>query len=141
MHKTKKKSKTAKLPKPIKVKKEKTDEDRLPQPMTHYIDDRLEMVKQIFNTLKPKTIVNLAPDFLKVRKIYNYCGEWFTNYCFILQTQPLEDIEEACLNELLCISTKRLKSIITATKCPTDTESSDNDSDVERQEGGNVNFC
>ncbi|XP_065360756.1 transcriptional regulator ATRX homolog [Calliphora vicina] len=114
MHKTKKKSKTAKLPKPIKVKKEKSDEDRLPQPMTHYIDDRLEMVKQIFNTLKPKTIVNLAPEFLK--------------------TQALEEIEEACLNELLCISTKRLKSIITSTKCPTDTESSDNDSDVERQE-------
>ena len=39
------------------------------------------------------------------------------------------------MNELLCISTKRLKSIITATKCPTDTESSDNDSDVERHEG------
>ncbi|KAM7356984.1 uncharacterized protein ACRADG_002525 [Cochliomyia hominivorax] len=114
MHKTKKKSKTAKLPKPIKVKKEKSDEDRLPQPMTHYLDDRLEMVKQIFNTLKPKTIVNLAPEFLK--------------------TQSLEEIEEACLNELLCISTKRLKSIITATKCPTDTESSDNDSDVERHE-------
>lgn len=48
----------------------------------------------------------------------------------------MENIEEACLNELLCISTKRLKSIITAKKCPTDTESSDdNDSDVERHEG------
>ncbi|XP_075160794.1 uncharacterized protein LOC142233681 [Haematobia irritans] len=111
MHKTKKK--TAKLPKPIKVKKEKSDEDRLPQPMSHYIDDRLEMVKQIFGSLKPKTIINLAPEFLK--------------------TQGLEEIEEACLNELLCISTKRLRSIITATKCPTDTESSEDD-DVQRQE-------
>ncbi|XP_059216897.1 glutamic acid-rich protein isoform X2 [Stomoxys calcitrans] len=111
MHKAKKK--TAKLPKPIKVKKEKSDEDRLPQPMSHYIDDRLEMVKQIFGSLKPKTIINLAPEFLK--------------------TQGLEEIEEACLNELLCISTKRLKSIITATKCPTDTESSEDD-DVQRHE-------
>lgn len=65
MHKTKKKTKTVKLPKPIKVKKEKSDEDRLPQPMTHYLDDRLEMIKQIFNSLKPKTIINLAPEFLK----------------------------------------------------------------------------
>lgn len=64
MHKSKKK--TAKLPKPIKVKKEKTDEERLPQPMAHYIDDRLELVKQVFGSLKPKTIINLAPEFLKV---------------------------------------------------------------------------
>ncbi|XP_005187116.2 ABC transporter F family member 4 [Musca domestica] len=111
MHKTKKK--TAKIPKPIKIKKEKTDEDRMPQSMMYYIDDRLELVKQIFGSLKPKTIMNLAPEFLK--------------------TQSLEEIEEACLNELLCISTKRLKSIITATKCPTDTESSE-DEDVQRKE-------
>ena len=39
-----------------------------------------------------------------------------------------------CLNELLGISTKRLMSIINASKCPTDTES-DSDSDVERKEG------
>lgn len=68
MHKSKKKisAKTAKIPKPIKIKKEKTEEDRMPHPMSHYIDDRLELVKQIFGTLKPKTITNLAPDFLKV---------------------------------------------------------------------------
>lgn len=46
----------------------------------------------------------------------------------------MDDIEELCLNELLGISTKRLLSIINATKCPSDTESS-SDSDVEHQEG------
>uniref|UniRef100_A0ABK9MG02 Caspase activity and apoptosis inhibitor 1 n=1 Tax=Glossina morsitans morsitans TaxID=37546 RepID=A0ABK9MG02_GLOMM len=114
MHKTKRKSRTAKIPKPIKVKKEKIDEERTPQSMAYHMDDRLELVKQIFGTLKPKTIINLAPDFLK--------------------TKGLDEIEEACLNELLCVSSKRLKSIITATKCPTDTESSDTNSDVERDE-------
>lgn len=46
----------------------------------------------------------------------------------------MDEIEELCLNELLGISTKRLLSIINATKCPSDTESS-SDSDVEHQEG------
>lgn len=69
MHKTKRKSRTAKIPKPIKVKKEKIDEERTPQSMAYHMDDRLELVKQIFGTLKPKTIINLAPDFLKVIKI------------------------------------------------------------------------
>uniref|UniRef100_A0A034VYY7 Uncharacterized protein n=2 Tax=Bactrocera dorsalis TaxID=27457 RepID=A0A034VYY7_BACDO len=113
MHKAKKKTKSGKIPKPIKVKKEKTEEDRSLHPMSHYIDDRLELVKQIFGSLKPKTITNLAPDFLKKKS--------------------MDEIEELCLNELLCISTKRLLSIINATKCPSDTESS-GDSDVEHQE-------
>ncbi|XP_054733657.1 PH domain-containing protein DDB_G0287875-like [Anastrepha obliqua] len=113
MHKTKKKVKTGKIPKPIKIKKEKTEEDRSLHPMSHYIDDRLELVKQVFGSLKPKTITNLAPDFLK--------------------SKGMDEIEEHCLNELLGISTKRLLSIINATKCPTDTESS-GDSDVEHQE-------
>ncbi|XP_030385164.1 muscle M-line assembly protein unc-89 isoform X2 [Scaptodrosophila lebanonensis] len=113
MSSSKKKSKTDKIPKPISIKKEKTEEDRTLHPISHYIDDRLALVKQIFCTLKPKTIRNLAPEFLKK-----------TN---------LDEIEELCLNELLCISTKRLKSIIDGTRCPTDTESSE-DSDVEHQE-------
>lgn len=48
----------------------------------------------------------------------------------------MDEIEELCLNELLCVSTKRLKSIIEDTRCPTDTESSE-DSDVEHKEGRN----
>ncbi|XP_004530792.1 glutamic acid-rich protein [Ceratitis capitata] len=113
MHNAKKKTKTGKIPKPIKIKKEKTEEDRTLHSMSHYVDDRLELVKQIFGSLKPKTITNLAPDFLKKKS--------------------MDEIEELCLNELLGISTKRLLSIINATKCPTDTESS-SDSDVEHQE-------
>lgn len=46
----------------------------------------------------------------------------------------MDEVEELCLNELLCISTKRLKSIIEDSRCPTDTESSE-DSDVEHKEG------
>lgn len=38
------------------------------------------------------------------------------------------------MNDLLGISTKRLRSIIQETKCPTDTESS-SDSDVDNVEG------
>lgn len=57
------------IPKPIKIKKEKSEEDRTLHPISHYIDDRLELVKQIFGTLKPKTIMNLAPEFLKVSMI------------------------------------------------------------------------
>ncbi|XP_017842023.2 cilia- and flagella-associated protein 251 [Drosophila busckii] len=113
MNNAKKKSKSDQIPKPMSIKKEKTEEDRTLQPISHYIDDRLELVKQIFGTLKPKTIMNLAPEFLK--------------------QSSLDEIEEMCLNELLCVSTKRLKSIIEDTRCPTDTESSD-DSDVEHKE-------
>ncbi|EDV97005.1 nucleolar and coiled-body phosphoprotein 1 [Drosophila grimshawi] len=113
MSSSKKKSKSDQIPKPITIKKEKSEEDRSLQPISHYIDDRLELVKQIFGTLKPKTIINLAPEFLKK-----------TN---------LDEIEELCLNELLCISTKRLKSIIANTRCPSDTESSE-DSDVEHKQ-------
>ncbi|XP_032309663.1 neurofilament medium polypeptide isoform X1 [Drosophila ananassae] len=111
--KAKKHGKADQIPKPISIKKEKVEEDRQLHPISHYIDDRLELVKQIFGTLKPKTILNLAPEFLK--------------------KTPLDEIEELCLEELLCLSTKRLKSIIENTRCPTDTESSE-DSDVEHKE-------
>ncbi len=45
----------------------------------------------------------------------------------------METIQEYCLDELLGISKKRLQSIINATKCPENTDSSD--SDVENIEG------
>lgn len=44
-----------------------------------------------------------------------------------LQKDSLESIQEKCLDEVLGISKKRLLSIINDTKCPTDTESSDDD--------------
>lgn len=66
MSSSKKKIKSDQIPKPINIKKEKSEEDRTLHPISHYIDDRLELVKQIFATLKPKTIMNLAPAFLKV---------------------------------------------------------------------------
>lgn len=46
------------------------------------------------------------------------------------------DIEEGCLDALVRISTKRLKSVIDGTQCPSDTESSgDDNSDVQQQDG------
>ncbi|KAH8360325.1 hypothetical protein KR200_001871 [Drosophila serrata] len=128
--KAKKTGKGDQIPKPISIKKEKMEEDRTLHPISHYIDDRLELVKQIFGTLKPKTIVNLAPEFLKV-SLNCVLSEYYRVDC--PQKTPLDEIEALCLEELLCLSTKRLKSIIEATRCPTDTESSE-DSDVEHQE-------
>lgn len=55
-----------KFPKPVKIKKEKNDEEYCPPSLKFYLDDRLEMVKQIFGSLKPKTILNLTPAYLKV---------------------------------------------------------------------------
>lgn len=53
----------------------------------------------------------------------------------LFQNKSLEQLQEICLEEVLGISKKRLLSIINGTKCPTDTESSDSDSDVEKVEG------
>lgn len=49
------------------------------------------------------------------------------------QSKSIEELQEVCLEEVLGISRKRLLSIINATKCPNDTDSSD--SDVDRVEG------
>lgn len=52
-----------------------------------------------------------------------------------MQDKSIEELQEICLDELLGISEKRLLSIINATKCPSDTDSSDSNSDVEKIEG------
>lgn len=36
-------------------------------PLGHYIDDRVELIRQIFMSLKSKTIKSIAPDFLQVK--------------------------------------------------------------------------
>lgn len=81
--------------------------------LAYLIEDRVDLVKQIFQLLDSKTIKAMAPDFL--------------------HSNSLESLQEFCLDELLGISNKRLLSIIDETKCPTDTE--DSDSDVEKIEG------
>lgn len=45
------------------IKKEPNDLKSL----EHYVDDRVELIKQIFDSLKPKTIESIIPDFLQVR--------------------------------------------------------------------------
>uniref|UniRef100_A0A1B0CVE5 Uncharacterized protein n=1 Tax=Lutzomyia longipalpis TaxID=7200 RepID=A0A1B0CVE5_LUTLO len=94
----------------IKIKAEPIDI----LPLSEYVDDRVELIKQAFSCLKPKSIKAIAPDFL--------------------QNKPIEKIQEQCLNEVLGMSKKRLLSIINATKCPTDTESSSDEEGVERIE-------
>lgn len=89
----------------MKVKREPTEL----KPLSEFADDRLELIKQAFACLKPKTIKGITPKFL--------------------QKESLESIQEQCLDEVLGISKKRLLSIINDTKCPSDTESSD-DEDV-----------
>lgn len=36
------------------------------KPLEHYVDDRIELIKQIFESLKSKTIESIIPDFLQV---------------------------------------------------------------------------
>uniref|UniRef100_A0A182JB95 Uncharacterized protein n=1 Tax=Anopheles atroparvus TaxID=41427 RepID=A0A182JB95_ANOAO len=77
------------------------------KPLASYVDDRLELIRQVFSCVKPKEIKYLLPDFL--------------------EGKSNDVIKERCLDELLGISTKRLVSIINNTKCPTDTESENSD--------------
>lgn len=99
-----------------KAKKQKIKIKQEPQeihPLSHYVDDRVELIKQVFSTLKPKVIKNVAPAEISRKTIL--------------------ELQELCLDEILGISKKRLLSIINSTKCPTNTDSSD--SDVEKIEG------
>lgn len=34
--------------------------------LEHYVDDRVELIRQIFDSLKAKTIESIIPDFLQV---------------------------------------------------------------------------
>lgn len=35
-------------------------------PLEHYVDDKVQLIRQIFGTLKAKTINSITPDFLQV---------------------------------------------------------------------------
>lgn len=41
-------------------------------PLNHYIDDRVELIRQMFMSLKSKTIKSIAPDFLQVKKVLTH---------------------------------------------------------------------
>lgn len=49
-------------------------------PLGHYIDDKVELIRQIFKILKSKTIKSIAPDFLQVKIIDSSinCSEFFS---------------------------------------------------------------
>lgn len=51
----------------LSIKKEADDV----KPLEHYVDDRIELIKQIFGTLKSKTIESIIPEFLQVNKNEN----------------------------------------------------------------------
>lgn len=62
----KKKKKPTKDVKPIlAVKSEPTDVF----PLAHYVDDKVEIIRQIFGCLKSKTINSITPDFLQVSSV------------------------------------------------------------------------
>ncbi|XP_062554368.1 DNA ligase 1 isoform X2 [Armigeres subalbatus] len=85
---------------PVQIKAEPLDI----KPLSAFVEDRVELIRQAFSCLKPKEVKCLVPDFL--------------------QGKSIESLQESCLDELLGISTKRLLAILNNTKCPTDTESS-----------------
>lgn len=37
--------------------------------LEYYVEDRVELIRQIFDSLKPKTIESIIPDFLQVTSI------------------------------------------------------------------------
>lgn len=99
-----------------KAKKQKIKIKQEPQeihPLSHYVDDRVELIKQVFATIKPKVIKSVAPPEISRKTI--------------------SELQELCLDEILGISKKRLLSIINSTKCPANTDSSD--SEVEKITG------
>lgn len=57
------KSKSTKVTPPKIIKTEPIEL----QPLGHYVDDRVELIRQTFMNLKPKTIKSITPDFLQVR--------------------------------------------------------------------------
>jgi len=50
----------------IKTVKEIKKEPVELKSLDSYVDDRVELIKQTFNCLKPKTIKSFAPEFLQV---------------------------------------------------------------------------
>lgn len=57
------------------------------KPLGEYVDDRVELIRQAFGCLKPKTIKNITPEFLKVGKYYELFIVLFKScsaYVFIL---------------------------------------------------------
>lgn len=75
------------MPTESKKKKSKKDEKKEEKKMSsllvkseptelksleHYVDDRVELIRQIFDSLKSKTIESIIPDFLQVKSIKNF---------------------------------------------------------------------
>lgn len=46
------------------------------KPLENYVDDRVELIRQIFGTLKTKTIQSIIPDFLQVNRLISHLDEW-----------------------------------------------------------------
>ncbi|CRL01899.1 CLUMA_CG015082, isoform A [Clunio marinus] len=77
------------------------------KPLESYVGDRLELTKQLFSCIKSKEIKQRLPENLRNKSI--------------------EKVQQLCLDEILGISTKRLKSIINNTECPENTDSDDSE--------------
>lgn len=82
-----------KVPAPVKVKQE--DEGVLHH-LTFYIDDRVELIKQVFASLKPKTIKNLSPNFLKVNIFVGFY-KILNLYEYTFRNKPLKKLKKNVL--------------------------------------------
>ncbi|XP_052748354.1 dentin sialophosphoprotein [Galleria mellonella] len=72
--------------------------------LAYYIHDRVELVHQIFSSIKPKDLKSMTPECIRH-----------------LST---DNVKELCTEELLGISSKRLCAILDGAEPPSDTESS-----------------
>lgn len=119
------------MPSEKKNKKQKADQKATTsaeplKSLSHYVGDRLELTKQLFSCLKNKQIKQRLPPNLQVTLQLNL------NECELinklrLQNKSIERIQQICLDEILGISTKRLVSIISNTRCPENTDSDDSE--------------
>lgn len=41
-------------------------------PLAHYADDKVELIRQVFSSLKSKTIHSISPDFMQVSDRMNF---------------------------------------------------------------------
>ncbi|XP_059050323.1 uncharacterized protein LOC131845297 [Achroia grisella] len=93
-----------------KIKREKPEpsasasRDQEEHDLAYYIHDRVELVHQIFSSIKPKDLKSMTPE----------CIRHLTT----------DNIKELCTEELLGISSKRLCAILDGAQPPSDTESS-----------------
>ncbi|KAL3278672.1 hypothetical protein HHI36_016208 [Cryptolaemus montrouzieri] len=86
---------------------QQSDSDESEHELSHYMNDRVKLMKEVLKTIKPKKIRAMAPTCLK--------------------DMDMEEINSMLLEELLGISNKRLKYIFNGQNLDEDSSSSTNE--------------